>query len=126
MELEKAQQIGDGAVKLLFPYCKRIEGCDRCHSNPIKEYRDWKRLMGNEMNNPEVVFDPRLGLQGGSRCRDSRTGKFAPNPDKKRKPKGIMFKCKFCGQSKPLDEMRVLARFFPPLWACRECEMRIG
>ncbi len=46
MELEKAQKIVAEVMKVLAPYCKRIEVCGRCQSNPIKEYRDWKRLMG--------------------------------------------------------------------------------
>jgi hypothetical protein len=39
--------------------------------------------------------------------------------------KEITFKCKFCGKSKPLDEMRVLTRFFPPIVACRDCEKKM-
>lgn len=34
----------------------------------------------------------------------------------------VTFKCKFCGESKPIGEMRVLTTFFPPLIACRDCE----
>ena len=41
------------------------------------------------------------------------------------KPKEITFDCKFCQQSKPLAEMVVLARFFPPMVACRECEKKL-
>lgn len=66
-----------------------------------------------------VIFDPRLGLQGGSQHRDTRTGRFVPAP------KEIIFKCKFCVKNKPLDEMRELTRFFPPLTACVECERRM-
>ncbi len=94
-------------------------------SLPLESYQRIPRLEvvdgGNEMNNPEVVFDPRLGLQGGSRCRDSRTGKFAPDPNKKRKPKEIMFRCCFCGELKPLEGSRMITRFFPPLAACKAC-----
>lgn len=37
------------------------------------------------------------------------------------KIKKVTFKCKFCEKSKPLDEMVVLTRFFPPIVACRDC-----
>ena len=37
----------------------------------------------------------------------------------------ITFKCKFCGMSKPIDEMMVLTRFFPPIVACRDCEKKM-
>jgi len=40
--------------------------------------------------------------------------------------KEITFKCRFCGGSKPLDEVIVLSRFFPLLVACRDCEKEIG
>jgi len=36
--------------------------------------------------------------------------------------RGVTFRCKFCGESKPLSEMRVITTFFPPLIACRDCE----
>lgn len=39
--------------------------------------------------------------------------------------KEITFKCKFCGVSKPLDEMMVLTRFSPPIVACRDCEKKM-
>ena len=41
------------------------------------------------------------------------------------KTKGITFKCKFCGETKPFDEMRTLTRFFPPIVACRDCEKKM-
>jgi len=34
----------------------------------------------------------------------------------------ITFTCKFCGESKPLDEMILETRFFPILVSCRECD----
>ena len=34
----------------------------------------------------------------------------------------ITFTCKFCEQSKPLTEMAVLTRFFPPVVVCKDCE----
>ena len=39
--------------------------------------------------------------------------------------KEITFKCRFCERSKPLDEMMVLTRFFPPIVACRDCEKKV-
>jgi len=41
-------------------------------------------------------------------------------------PKPITFRCRFCGETKLLDEMRFLSRFFPLLAACRECERKWG
>ncbi len=48
----------------------------------------------------------------------------------KKKPKAketkeITFKCKFCGRSKPLDEMVALTRFFPPIVVCRDCKRKM-
>jgi len=42
-----------------------------------------------------------------------------------KKPGEITFKCKYCGKTWPLDEMRTLTRFFPPVVACRECEKKM-
>jgi len=39
--------------------------------------------------------------------------------------KEITFKCKYCGKDKPLDDMRTLTRFFPPVVACRDCERKM-
>jgi hypothetical protein len=33
-------------------------------------------------------------------------------------PRVVTFTCKFCGKLKPLEEMRVATRFFPPLPVC--------
>ena len=41
---------------------------------------------------------------------------------KRSKEKEITFKCKFCERSRPLNEMVFVARFFPPVVACRDCE----
>ncbi len=41
------------------------------------------------------------------------------------KVKEVTFKCKFCEKSKPLDEMVVPTRFFPPVVACRDCEKKM-
>ncbi len=53
---------------------------------------------------------------------------MATEIEKKKKPKikEITFKCKFCEKSKPLEEMVVLTRFFPPITACRDCEKEMG
>jgi hypothetical protein len=47
--------------------------------------------------------------------------------DKKKEPKEtkITFKCKFCQESKPLEEMVVITRFFPPVVACRDCDKKM-
>jgi len=39
--------------------------------------------------------------------------------------KEVTFKCKYCGKTWPLDDMRTLTRFFPPVVACRDCERKI-
>lgn len=39
--------------------------------------------------------------------------------------KEITFRCQFCGSSKPLEEMGLLTRFFPPIVACRDCEKKM-
>ncbi len=38
-----------------------------------------------------------------------------------RNQREITFTCKFCGKPKPIEEMRIITRFFPPLPACRDC-----
>ncbi len=45
--------------------------------------------------------------------------------EKKETKKQVTFKCKCCGEVKPLDEMRVITRFFPPIMACLECEKKM-
>ena len=56
--------------------------------------------------------------------RDSR-GHFAKGnaPWNKRldSPRVITFTCKYCGEAKPLDEIRVATRFFPYLVLCKDC-----
>jgi len=51
-------------------------------------------------------------------------------PQEKEKPdlnetREITFKCKYCGKEKPLNDMRMITLFFPPLVACQECERRM-
>lgn len=36
-------------------------------------------------------------------------------------PKTIMFKCQFCGQDKPLDDLLMMRQYYPVLSACKEC-----
>ena len=43
----------------------------------------------------------------------------------KSEAKEITFECKFCGRSKPLDEMAVIKGYFPPIVACRDCEKKM-
>lgn len=45
-----------------------------------------------------------------------------PSPKEK---KEITFRCNYCGQDKPLEDMRTLARFFPPVVVCRDCEKKM-
>jgi transcription elongation factor Elf1 len=33
----------------------------------------------------------------------------------------IIFKCKFCGESKPLSELVVMRHYYPQLAACKKC-----
>jgi hypothetical protein len=35
--------------------------------------------------------------------------------------KDISFKCKICGQEKPLTELVILRQYYPQLSCCREC-----
>jgi len=48
-------------------------------------------------------------------------------PQRARKEvKEITFRCKFCGEDKPLSEMRTVNRFFPPLIVCAKCEKSLN
>jgi hypothetical protein len=57
------------------------------------------------------------------------TKKAAKKSDKKQprvaKEEGITFKCHFCGETRPITEMRILTRFFPQIVACRDCERKM-
>ncbi len=35
--------------------------------------------------------------------------------------KTLMFTCKICGESKPLDDLVILRQYYPVLSSCREC-----
>jgi hypothetical protein len=37
----------------------------------------------------------------------------------------VTFKCKFCGEVKPLKEMVRITRFFPLIVACADCEKKM-
>ena len=52
---------------------------------------------------------------------------MTPEIEKKEEPKAkeITFKCKYCEKSKPLAEMVIMTRFFPPITACRDCERKM-
>ncbi len=39
-----------------------------------------------------------------------------------KEPKIITFMCQGCDKYKPIEDMRTVNRFFPPLVLCRDCE----
>ncbi|MGQ9546043.1 MAG: hypothetical protein ACUVTR_02620 [Dehalococcoidia bacterium] len=39
---------------------------------------------------------------------------------------GLTFKCKICGDIKPVSQLRELRRFFPPLVACADCDDKMS
>ncbi len=41
---------------------------------------------------------------------------------KKPELREINFKCAHCHKSQPLEDMRIVTRFFPLVTVCRECE----
>jgi hypothetical protein len=36
-------------------------------------------------------------------------------------PKPIMFKCQFCEETKPMEELVILRQYYPILSCCRDC-----
>jgi hypothetical protein len=55
-----------------------------------------------------------------------KTVKKLDKPESKAaKTEGPAFKCRFCGETKPFDEMRIMTRFFPQVIACRVCEKKM-
>jgi DNA-directed RNA polymerase subunit RPC12/RpoP len=41
-------------------------------------------------------------------------------------PKGeVSYRCRFCGKSWPLSDMRMVRRFSPPVLACQYCESKM-
>lgn len=47
------------------------------------------------------------------------------NQSESEKDRQATFKCKFCGEFKPLRELVRMTRFFPPVIACSGCEKTI-
>ena len=37
------------------------------------------------------------------------------------KEKEIVFKCKFCGETKPISDLVVMRQYFPQMSACQVC-----
>jgi|YelNatPaOPRAMG01_1025707.scaffolds.fasta_scaffold26104_2 hypothetical protein len=37
----------------------------------------------------------------------------------------IRFRCRICGTTRPLSQLREIRRFFPPLIACSDCEEKM-
>ncbi len=37
--------------------------------------------------------------------------------------KVVMFKCKFCGEEKPLSELVVMRQYYPQIAACKPCSI---
>ena len=35
----------------------------------------------------------------------------------------VNFKCKFCGESKPLEELVILRQYFPQISVCKACSI---
>ncbi len=48
--------------------------------------------------------------------------KEAKGSNKEKKHATITFKCLRCQRQMPLEEMRIVTRFFPPLVVCCQCE----
>jgi len=46
-------------------------------------------------------------------------------PEAPSQPDVITFRCRACEESKPLDEMVLVTRFFPPIAVCRDCERKM-
>ncbi len=43
------------------------------------------------------------------------------NQTEAKETREVTFRCKYCGRTWPLADMKTLTRFFPPLIACRDC-----
>ena len=48
------------------------------------------------------------------------------NQSESEKDHQVTFKCRFCGEIKPLQELVRMTRFFPPVVACSGCEKILG
>jgi len=44
---------------------------------------------------------------------------------KQEETREVRFRCKYCGKTKPLDEIMSLTRFFPPVVACQDCAKKM-
>jgi len=44
---------------------------------------------------------------------------------KEKETRETTFKCRFCGETRPLGEMIIMTRFFPQIVACRDCEKKM-
>ncbi len=53
------------------------------------------------------------------------TGKLPREQSAAKQAKKVTFKCKYCGKTRPLEEMRTVTRFFPPVVVCRECDQKL-
>ncbi len=40
-------------------------------------------------------------------------------------PEELTFKCRICGQVRPLSQLRELRRFFPIVMACSDCDEKM-
>jgi hypothetical protein len=47
------------------------------------------------------------------------------NQPEAEKDRQVTFKCKFCGEVRPLNEMVRMTRFFPPVVACSGCAKKM-
>jgi ribosomal protein L32 len=55
---------------------------------------------------------------GGTYFMPEKSGKKAVA---KNSEKQILFKCKFCGEMKLLNDMIVMRQYFPQISVCRDC-----
>lgn len=49
----------------------------------------------------------------------------AKNPGTDKNPT-IFFKCKYCAETKPLDELVVLRQYFPQISVCKACSIALS
>ena len=48
-------------------------------------------------------------------------GKTEKKTVEAKKESEIVFKCKFCGETKPLSELVVMRHYYPQISACKKC-----
>jgi uncharacterized OB-fold protein len=51
--------------------------------------------------------------------------KTEPSEKPDKEAKEITFKCKYCGKVKPLGQIKITDRYFPPAAICSECERKL-